>query len=62
MRFELPRFLALSGAGLAVVSILPALLTDTLGLPATVPILLACVVIPAVNYVVLGKWVFRGAE
>ncbi len=30
-----------------------------LGLPAAVPILLACIVIPAVNYVVLGRWVFR---
>lgn len=55
---ELPRFLALSAAGLAVVSILPALLTGVLGLPAAVPIMLACVVIPAVNYIVLGRWVF----
>jgi len=56
---ELPRFLMLSVAGLAVVSILPAFLTDILGLPAAVPFLLACVVIPIVNYVVLGRWVFR---
>lgn len=56
--FELPRFLALSAAGLAVVSILPALLTGVLGLPAAVPILFACVLIPAVNYIVLGRWVF----
>jgi putative flippase GtrA len=56
--FELPRFLVLSVAGLAVVSILPAFLTGMLGLPAAVPFLLACVVIPIVNYVVLGRWVF----
>lgn len=56
--FELPRFLALSVAGLAVVSVLPALLTGVLALPAAVPFLLACVVIPVVNYVVLGRWVF----
>jgi putative flippase GtrA len=56
--FELPRFLALSAAGLAVVSMLPALLTGLLGLPAAVPILLACIVVPIVNYVVLGRWVF----
>ena len=60
--FELPRFLVVSAAGLAVVSVMPAVLTDMLGLPAAVPILLACVVIPAVNYVVLGRWVFAGAE
>jgi putative flippase GtrA len=56
--FELPRFLVLSVAGLAVVSILPAFLTGMLGLPAAAPFLLACVVIPIVNYVVLGIWVF----
>jgi len=60
--FELPRFLVVSAAGLAVVSVMPAVLTDMLGLPAAVPILLACIVIPAVNYVVLGRWVFAGAE
>ena len=59
--FELPRFLALSAAGLAVVSMLPALLSGVLGLPAAVPVLLACIVVPAVNYVVLGRWVFRDA-
>jgi putative flippase GtrA len=59
-RFEMPRFMAVSAAGLAVVSVLPAVLTDMLGFPAAVPILLACLVIPAVNYVVLGRWVFRG--
>ena len=59
--FELPRFLALSAAGLAVVSMLPALLSGVLGLPAAVSVLLACIVVPAVNYVVLGRWVFRDA-
>lgn len=57
--FELPRFLVVSAAGLAVVSVMPAVLTGMLGFPAAVPILLACVVIPAINYVVLGRWVFR---
>jgi putative flippase GtrA len=56
--FELPRFLALSVTGLVVVSVLPAFLTGMLGLPAAVPFLLACVVIPVVNYIVLGRWVF----
>jgi putative flippase GtrA len=56
--FELPRFLAVSAAGLAVASVLPAVLTDMLEFPAATAILLVCVVIPAVNYVVLGRWVF----
>lgn len=59
--FELPRFLAVSATSLTTVSVLPAVLTDMLGLPAAVPILLACIIVPAVNYVVLGKWVFRNA-
>lgn len=56
--FELPRFLAVSVASLAVVSALPAVLTGMFGLPAALPILLACVVIPAVNYVVFDRWIF----
>ncbi len=58
-RFELPRFLVLTLLGLVVVSLLPAILCGVLDLPAAVPIVLACVFIPAVNYVVLGLWVFR---
>ena len=60
--FELPRFLTLSVAGLVVVSILPAFLTGMLGLPAAVPFLLACIVIPVVNYIVLGRWVFASGK
>lgn len=59
--FELPRFLAISASSLTTVSVLPAVLTGMLGLPAAVPILLACIVVPAVNYVVMGRWVFRNA-
>jgi putative flippase GtrA len=58
-RLELPRFVVLSASGLAVASLLPAVLSGFFGLPVAVPILLACITIPAVNYVVLGKWVFR---
>jgi putative flippase GtrA len=64
--FELPRFLTLSASSLTTVSVLPAVLNGMLGLPAAVPILLACIVIPAVNYVVMRRWVFasegRGAR
>jgi putative flippase GtrA len=59
-RLELPRFLALTAIGLAVVSLLPAILSGLFSFPTAVPILLACVVVPALNYIVLGNWVFRG--
>jgi putative flippase GtrA len=59
--FEVPRFLAVSASSLTTVSVLPAVLAGMLGLPAAVPILLACVIVPAVNYVVMGRWVFRNA-
>lgn len=60
-RFELPRFLVLTAVGLVVVTALPALLSGYFGLPAALPVLLACLAIPAVNFVVLGKWVFATA-
>lgn len=59
--FELPRFLTVSATSLTIVSVLPAVLTGVFGFPAAVPILLACLVVPAFNYVVLGRWVFRNA-
>ena len=58
-RLELPRFLVLSASGLAVAIALPGLLTEMLGMPAAIPILLTCLIVPVVNYVVLGRWVFR---
>jgi hypothetical protein len=50
----------LTAIGLAVVSLLPAILSGLFSFSTAVPILLACVVVPALNYIVLGKWVFRG--
>jgi putative flippase GtrA len=58
---ELPRFLLLTASGLIVAFALPELFTQVLGIPASIPIVLTCVVVPVVNYVVLGRWVFRGA-
>jgi putative flippase GtrA len=58
---ELPRFLLLTASGLAVAFVLPGLLTQMLGIPASIPILLTCVAVPVVNYVVLRRWVFRDA-
>ena len=59
--FEAPRFLAVTAAGLCFSWILPTILVDELGLPPFVPIVATCIVVPAVNYFVLGRWVFRGA-
>ncbi|TIS60157.1 GtrA family protein [Mesorhizobium sp.] len=57
---ELPRFVLLTASGLVVAIVLPGLLTQVLGIPASIPILLTCIAVPVVNYVVLGRWVFRG--
>lgn len=61
-RFEVPRFVVVTLVGLAVSLILPALLSGLLGLPAQVPIVATCILIPFVNYVVLRHWVFAGAR
>ncbi len=60
--FEAPRFILLTLVGLAVSLLLPALLSGLLGLPAQVPIVATCILIPLVNYVVLRHWVFAGAQ
>ncbi|CCV09984.1 membrane hypothetical protein [Mesorhizobium sp. STM 4661] len=59
-RFEVPRFAVLTGCGLAVAYLLPALLVGQFGLPISVPILLTCILIPVVNFVVLERWIFSG--
>ena len=56
---ELPRFLLLTASGLIVAIVLPGLLTQMLGIPVSIPILLTCIAVPVVNYIVLGRWVFR---
>jgi putative flippase GtrA len=56
---ELPRFLLLNATGLATAIALPVVLTDRLGMPAAVPVVLTCIAVPMVNYIVLGRWVFR---
>jgi putative flippase GtrA len=59
-RSEAPRFLVLTATGLAVAYCAPALLTGMLGLPAIVPVVSTCLVIPVLNLMVLGRWVFAG--
>lgn len=63
-RSEAPRFLLLTATGLGVAYAAPKLFTVMLGLPLFVPILLTCLIIPALNLIVLDRWVFaeRGAD
>jgi putative flippase GtrA len=61
-RFEVPRFIALTALGLAVSYVLPVVMSESLGLPVQVPVLLTCVLIPVVNYLVLRHWVFARAS
>jgi putative flippase GtrA len=55
----LSRFSALSLAGYVAALVVPALVTETLGAPVSVSILITCTVIPAANYVALSRLVFR---
>jgi putative flippase GtrA len=57
-RTEAPRFLLLTATGLAVAYAAPALLTGMLGLPGIVPVLVTCILIPALNLLLLDRWVF----
>jgi putative flippase GtrA len=57
-RTEAPRFLLLTATGLAVAYLAPALLTGVFGLPGIVPVLVTCILIPALNLLVLDRWVF----
>lgn len=59
---EGPRFVTLTIAGLFISWSLPFALSGRLGLSPLVPIVATCVLIPAFNYVILGKWVFRDAR
>ncbi|MER9584956.1 GtrA family protein [Mesorhizobium sp. M0276] len=57
-RSEAPRFLLLAAIGLAIAYGAPALLTAKLGLPLIFPITITCLLVPAINFVVLHRWVF----
>ncbi|MDX8500829.1 GtrA family protein [Mesorhizobium sp. VK4C] len=59
-RWQAPRFALLTLAGLAVAYAAPSLLTVTFGLPLVVPVLLTCLAIPALNLLMLDRWVFAG--
>jgi len=53
-----PRFLMLAAIGFAIAYGAPALLTAKLGLPLIFPIMITCLLVPAINFVVLDRWVF----
>ncbi|MER9301912.1 GtrA family protein [Mesorhizobium sp. M0496] len=57
-RSEAPRFLLLAAIGLVIAYGAPALLTAKLGLPLIIPIMITCLLVPAINFVVLDRWVF----
>ena len=61
-RFEAPRFVVLTLVGLAVSFVLPAVLSEVLGLRPQIPIVLTCILIPVFNYAVLRHWVFASAR
>jgi len=57
-RTEAPRFVLLSATGLAVAYAAPLLLTGVFRLPGIFPVLATCILIPAINLLVLDRWVF----
>ncbi|WP_353014585.1 GtrA family protein [Mesorhizobium sp. M0854] len=57
-RSEAPRFLLLTATGFVVAYAAPALLTAKLSLPPTIAILVTCLLVPAVNLLMLDRWVF----
>ncbi|MER8501759.1 GtrA family protein [Mesorhizobium sp. M0195] len=57
-RSEAPRFLLLTATGFAVAYAAPALLTAKFGLPPIIAILVTCLLVPAVNLLMLDRWVF----
>jgi putative flippase GtrA len=57
-RSEVPRFILLTATGFAVAYTAPVLLTVKLGLPPIIAVLVTCLLIPAINLLVLGQWVF----
>jgi putative flippase GtrA len=57
-RSEAARFILLTATGFAIAYAAPALLTAKLGLPPIIAILVTCLLIPAINLLMLDRWVF----
>ncbi|MDG4894590.1 GtrA family protein [Mesorhizobium sp. WSM4976] len=59
--FEIPRFAGATAIGFLLSFALAAVLTDLGGLSPSVPVALSCVLVPALNFVLLRKFVFAAA-
>ena len=57
---ELPRFAAVNAAGLALALAAPLVLTEALDLPGWVAVAVVCLGVPALSFLGLNRWVFRG--
>jgi putative flippase GtrA len=60
--FEIPRFAVANAIGFLLSFALAAVLTDLAGLSPSVPVALSCVLVPALNFVILRKFVFATAS
>ncbi|WP_281062163.1 GtrA family protein [Mesorhizobium sp. M2D.F.Ca.ET.223.01.1.1] len=58
--FEIVRFVCATGAGFLLSVGLATILADLAGLPSSVPVALASILVPLLNFVVLRKFVFVG--
>lgn len=54
----LPRFIVTTLLGALLALAIPYALHDTMGLPAYVPVIAVCILIPLINLLVLRFWVF----
>jgi putative flippase GtrA len=57
-RSEAARFVLLTATGFGIAYAVPALLTMKLGLSPIIAILVTCLLIPAINLLMLDRWVF----
>ena len=60
--FEVPRFAMATAIGFLLSLALAAVLTDIAGLSPSVPVALSCVLVPALNFVLLRNFVFVAAS
>lgn len=58
---ELPRFLAVNAAGLAIATVAPLVLTEALGLHPLFAIATASVLVPLLSLLAMDRFVFRPA-
>ena len=56
---ELPKFILTNIAGLGVAALLPAVFTGMFDAPAGISIMAICLIVPAMNFFVFERWVFR---